>query len=141
MFPFTRSVRPTRAPVRRTILTLDRLDDRWMPDGTIAPVPDPISTTTTTTTSAPPQITSFSIEQVGPNQWMLTGEVDCDNPSGLLISFGGSPDCVQGTTTTTDGSGYFSMMLYTTSGDCGPISAQATDQYGQQSNIAYVYLS
>jgi hypothetical protein len=140
MFPFTRSVRPARAPVRRTILTLDRLDDRWMPDGTIAPAPDPISTTTTTTTSAPPQITAFTAEQVGPNQFLITGQVVADDPDCLVVSFGGAPNCIQGTSTMTNSDGSFSMMLYTTSTDFGTITAQTVDQNGQQSNIAYDYL-
>jgi hypothetical protein len=140
MFPFTRSVRPARAPVRRTILTLDRLDDRWMPDATPVAPADPTSTTTTTTTVAPPQITDFGYEQIANGEIILTGKVIADNPAGLVVSFGGMPDCVQGLTTTTASDGSFSILVYTTADDYGTVSAQVADQYGQESNIAYTYL-
>jgi hypothetical protein len=140
MFPFTRSVRPARAPVRRTILTLDRLDDRWMPDATPTPAPAPTSTTTTTATVAPPQITAFDVEQVGPGRFLITGQVVADDPDCLLVSFDGAPGCIQGTSTLTNSDGSFSMMLYTTPSDYGTITAQVVDQYGQESNIAYAYL-
>jgi hypothetical protein len=141
MFPFTRSARPARAPVRRTILTLDRLDDRWMPDATPTPAPDPTSTTDTSSAVAPPQITDFGYEQIANGEIILTGRVIADNPAGLVISFGGVPDCVQGLTTTTASDGTFSILVYTTPTDYGTISAQTVDQYGQESNIAYTYMA
>jgi hypothetical protein len=85
-----------------------------------------------------PQIVSFGAVEVGQGMWDFTGTVIDANPAGLTVKFGGEPESLQGTSTTTIANGNFdyATMLNTNGSDNGTATAQTTDGQGLASNVA-----
>ena len=86
-----------------------------------------------------PRITSFVAIEQEDNLWTFTGYVeDNDNPGTLLIDFGG---LLEGQTVIVEFDGSFTLSVYLDPGDCGLVTAQTTDEYGEVSNLAETWIS
>jgi hypothetical protein len=90
---------------------------------------------------APPVITSFTASQDG-LLWDLQGTVSYGwTYSTLTVKFGGDFPGAQGVTVVPDDSGHFarSVNIYG-QGSQGTLTAQATDSWGQTSNVAQDFI-
>jgi hypothetical protein len=87
-----------------------------------------------------PVIVGFSAKQIGNGLFVITGKVDCTNPGGLTITFGGATSA-SGRTVTTNADGTFTMQvqLRTDGTDCGCLTA-STVVNGLQSQVVDVFL-
>lgn len=85
-----------------------------------------------------PQITNFVASARIGGIWEFSGDVVCDSPGGLTITFGGEPESLQGVTVVTDENGHFTLTisLLTDGSDDGLATAQTTDSEGLESNVA-----
>lgn len=87
----------------------------------------------TFTYNMPPQITSFTAIEGPDSVWTFEGTVWDENVMGLTIVFGGVLD---GHQVLANGDGTFSYSLQLTPDQEGLVTAQTTDEYGEDSNIA-----
>jgi hypothetical protein len=88
-----------------------------------------------TVSSNAPQIVDFTATlQVG-NVWLFQGEVTDESPQGLVVTFGNLPSLV-GVTTTVGANGWFSISITLQNGEQGVATAQTTDWWGLNSNVA-----
>lgn len=87
----------------------------------------------------PPEITSFTANQISPGKFQFAGEVVDEIPSGMVVSLSGVPS-VQGATATVQSNGSFStvVQLRTDGSDMGTVYAVTVDSGGLNSNIANV---
>jgi hypothetical protein len=83
--------------------------------------------------SPPAEIVSFIAISSG-NSWTFTGMVNDPSPAGLSVQFGGVSGL--GGTATVLADGTFSVTIQLGPGVTGYATAQVTDWWGQQSNIA-----
>lgn len=97
------------------------------------------SNTATAAASCPaPTISNFSAVQSSPGYWTFTGQVNAPNPGNLTVVLGG---VASGHSCTTAANGSFSITLQLTIITAGEATAQTTDIWGQQSNVAYCWCS
>jgi virginiamycin B lyase len=92
------------------------------------------NTATVTLASNPPTISNF----VGSNSggvWTFTGKVNDSSPAGLTVSFGGLPS-LAGKTATVQADGTFELVVALAAGEQGTVTAQTTNWWGQNSNVA-----
>jgi hypothetical protein len=82
--------------------------------------------------SPPPVITSFTATLSGTNEWILTGTVSDPSAAGLQVKLGGA----YGGSATVGTDGTFSVTVQLAPGLMGDVTAQATDWWGQLSNVA-----
>ncbi len=85
---------------------------------------------------SPPVITNFTSTRIQGNEWEFSGTVSDSELSGIVVTFGG---LISGSTTT-DADGAFSYTVTLAPGAGGPVSAQATNEEGLSSSIAYDYV-
>ncbi len=88
-------------------------------------------------TNRAPEIVDFTVVQIGPGQYRLTGRVIDENPGGLVVAFGGVP-AAEGQSATTNAYGTFSLILtmQTDGSDTGLVTASTQDAAGQSSDVA-----
>jgi hypothetical protein len=111
-----------RKPVPTCQLNLERLDDR------IAP--------------AAPVIDSFNVVQLEGNTYKLYGHVTDESPLGLVVYFGGEVQAAQRLDATCDAYGnYFVIFTRSSSADCGEITADCTDWWGETADRETVVLA
>jgi hypothetical protein len=84
--------------------------------------------------SNPPVLGNFNAAENADGTWTFSGQVSDAVPQGDTITFGGL-NALQGKTATVDVSGNFSLTVPVAAGDDGTATAQATDQWGQTSNL------
>lgn len=97
------------------------------------------SNTAAATASCPaPTISGFTGVQTSPGYWTFSGQVNAQNPSGLTVVLGG---VASGHSCTTEPNGSFSIMIQLTIIAGGEATAQTTDIWGQQSNLAECWCS
>ncbi len=96
------------------------------------------SVTQATAQSPAPTITSFTGFQVSSGMWTFQGQVNAPNPGGLTVVLG---VLVKGATVTTQPSGWFTITLPLNVIASGTVTAQTTDAWGQQSNVACFFIS
>ena len=80
----------------------------------------------------PPVITSFTATLPGSNTWTFTGTVNDPSAAGLQVQLGGA----YGGSATVGTDGTFSVTVQLAPGLTGDVTAQATDWWGQLSNLA-----
>jgi hypothetical protein len=86
--------------------------------------------------SSPSTITNFTAVHAFGTTWIFQGTVTCPSgASGLIVDFGGLPS-LNGQTTTVNSNGTFSLSMTLASGESGLATAQTTDWWGQESNVA-----
>jgi hypothetical protein len=85
---------------------------------------------------SPPVITSFIATNVGGNQWTFSGTVSDAELAGNVVTFGG---LISGTATT-NSRGSFNYGVTLPAGSSGNVTAQATNDEGISSTIAYDYV-
>jgi hypothetical protein len=84
----------------------------------------------------PPEIDCLTcIEQTG-NSFVIRGHVNCPDPQGLVVKFGGEVTAVAGQSAIVDPDGYFQIVVTVPPDQNGEVAAQVTDYWGQQSNLA-----
>jgi hypothetical protein len=98
------------------------------------------NTAQVTISSTAPTISSFGGSQGPNNTWIFTGEVSDPSPAGLVITFGGIPE-LQGKTATVEADGSFSITVTLQPGETGTATAQTTDWWGLESNVATYYVN
>ncbi|HLW65297.1 MAG TPA: hypothetical protein VKS79_08260 [Gemmataceae bacterium] len=89
----------------------------------------------------PPQIDSLAYTEEPGNSFVITGHVNCQDPQGLTVSFGGQVFALDGKSATVGADGWFQITLTIPINDNGTYTAQVTDYWGQQSNVATDQLS
>ena len=82
-----------------------------------------------------PSITSFMAQRQLGNVWVFSGHVMDEYPAGLTVRLGGMPS-LNGVTVVTDANGDFSVTLQLQDGEGGTATAQTTDWWGLDSNVA-----
>ena len=92
-----------------------------------------------TVSASPPSITGFSATYIGNNTWTFSGTVTDQTPAGLSVQLGGVSG-VAGQTATVAADGSFSVTVQLASGVSGTATAQTTDWWGLQSNVATVWV-
>lgn len=92
----------------------------------------------TGTADTGPRLTNFAAIEIVGGLYRLEGDVIDPAPAGLTVTFGGDPDSLRDTTTTTDANGHFSKVVdvKTDGSDDGTLSAQAVNAAGVATNIA-----
>ena len=93
-----------------------------------------------TVTSAAPSITHFQAIRGALNVWTFQGQVTDESAPGLTVRFGGLPSLV-GRTVTVDSTGWFHLTIELQDGEQGTASAQTTDWWGLNSNLALTDVS
>src|SRR5262245_46005439 len=86
--------------------------------------------------ASPPVIDQLGYVEGPGNSFVIRGHVSCADPEGLIVSFGGQVAAVEGLTAVVGPDGWFEIEVTITPGDNGTISAQTTDWWGQESNVA-----
>lgn len=86
-----------------------------------------------------PIITAFSITH-NDDGWILFGQVIAGLGTQVQVTFGGLPTGC-GNTATAGADGTFQLCLEISGGLSGFISAQATDSWGQNSNVVYDFVA
>jgi len=87
-----------------------------------------------TVLNAPPTIVSFDATEGPGGYWTFSGRVSDDTPAGATVTFGGLPE-LAGQPTTVNSDGTFSITVQLAPGESGMVTAQATDVWGQKSNV------
>lgn len=90
---------------------------------------------TATLRNAAPVITSFNAVQGSGGYWTFSGTVTDDTPAGATVTFAGLPE-LAGKKITVNADGTFSYTVQLQPGESGMVTAQATDVWGQTSNVA-----
>jgi hypothetical protein len=85
----------------------------------------------------PPEITLNYYEDVD-DMWVFYGTVTDENPGTCIVSFGGLLD---GKTALVNKDGSYVLYVLLTNGEEGEVTAQTTDEVGEASNIAQVYVT
>ncbi len=100
------------------------------------------NTATVNITDNTPAINNFSYTQGSLNSFTFTGTTSAASPGGLMVSFGGIPS-LGGQTATVGSDGSFSLnvVLNSNGSDNGTATAQLTDWWGLQSNVATTYVT
>jgi hypothetical protein len=93
-----------------------------------------------TLTSAPPSITNFQAIRGALNVWTFQGRVTDASAPGLVVRFGGLPS-LAGQTTTVGSDGWFYFTVRLQDGEQGTASAQTTNWWGLDSNLALADVS
>lgn len=135
--------RPQQHPRKfRSILRVEELGIRAMPDGNDPPLPSGSTDPGITTNQTAPVIDDFGAVEISKGWFRLEGHVSAANPGGLTIYFNGIP-AVTDLTTTTDADGNFSVVIQvkTDGTDSGTITAQTVDANGNWSNVAMTLIS
>jgi hypothetical protein len=95
------------------------------------------NTATVTVTSSAPTISNFTAAEAAGYLFTFTGTVTDASPAGLTVSFGGIPSLTNQTTTVaSNGTFTFSIQLNPNGSDNGIATAQTTNWWGLQSNLA-----
>ena len=81
----------------------------------------------------PPVITDFTITHYPGDLWTFEGTVDDENPSGVIVVFGG---IIAGTEVPVTEEGTFSITIQLPHGTKGGVTAQAFDEELQASEVA-----
>ena len=89
----------------------------------------------------PPVIENFVAMQVGENTWQLGGQVVCSEPAYLTVTFGGLQTLLDGEDCVTDEYGNFSYTFILPNELSGLATAQATDGWGQESEVEEAFIS
>lgn len=95
------------------------------------------NTAQATASVAAPTITSFTATRNSDGTWTLSGQVSATNTTGMVVTFGG---LAAGNSTTVNPNGSFSTTIQMTVIASGSVTAQATDAWGQQSNVASCFI-
>jgi hypothetical protein len=85
--------------------------------------------------TAPLFITMTAVAESSPYTWTFSGTVTGSNVAGLIVTFGGVNDTLQGTAVV-DSSGYFSFTFVFSGEPTGTATASITMPYGVLSNTA-----
>jgi hypothetical protein len=93
-----------------------------------------------TVTSAPPWISNFQAIRGNLNVWTFQGQVTDESAPGLMVRFGGLPS-LAGHTTAVESNGWFYLTVELQNGEQGNASAQTTDWWGLNSNVAAANVS
>jgi hypothetical protein len=96
---------------------------------------------TKTISVPPPQIDALVYSEQPGNSFVIRGHVNCQDPQGLTVNFGGEVIALDGQHATVDASGWFQIVVTIPTNDNGTFTAQVTDYWGQQSNLATDNLS
>ncbi|HEV3145133.1 MAG TPA: hypothetical protein VGZ47_14685 [Gemmataceae bacterium] len=87
--------------------------------------------------SAPaPVIDEVIISEAPGNSFTISGHVTCPDPQGLTVTLGGDVPALAGQQVTVDANGWFHITVTVPPGQNGTVTAQTTDWWGQQSNVA-----
>lgn len=84
-----------------------------------------------------PVITDFQVIQESGNTWIFSGQVLDENAAGLQVQLGGIPSLLN-QTATVDESGWFFLQVTLGEDEEGTATAQTTDRFGLESNVAEV---
>jgi hypothetical protein len=93
-----------------------------------------------TLTNVAPQIVMFQAEQESGPIWTLSGQVEDEAASGLVVTLGGLPE-LNGLTVTTDANGNFAISVRFAVGESGTATAQTVDGWAADSNLAEWYVN
>jgi hypothetical protein len=91
-------------------------------------------------TSAAPSITNFQAIRGTLNCWTFQGQVTDESAAGLTVRFAGLPS-LAGRTVTVESNGWFYLTVELQDGEEGTASAQTTDWWGLDSNVALADVS
>lgn len=97
------------------------------------------NTAKVTVASSAPVITNFRAIQGPDNFWTFTGHVNDESPADLIVRFGGVAG-LAGLTATVGSNGDFSLTVELMPGQVGTVTAQTTDWWGLDSNVATAVL-
>ena len=141
-------------PVRRKLLRLESLEGREQPDGGVGDPPPPLESPPPLTLTPPanpatpanstlpanvaPIIMDFSAVETGNGDYLITGRVVDETPSGMIVTLAGSTSA-SGSKITVSSDGTFSayVHLHTDGTDAGYI-ATTTDALGLKSGQVQV---
>jgi hypothetical protein len=92
--------------------------------------------------SAPtPTIVNFRVVNDGNGRWTFTGQVQGANTAGLVVSLAGIPALDNNNASATvQANGTFSCTVNLQPGECGGVTADCIDWWGQASNEATTYV-
>jgi hypothetical protein len=99
------------------------------------------NTATATLTSNTPTIELFGVVAGPLNFYTFSGQVTGDVTGGMVITFGGQVQAMNGRTVTVDADGYFAISVQINSNDLGTVTATATDWWGIYSDEVAVLVS
>jgi hypothetical protein len=90
---------------------------------------------------APPTIVNFGAVNNGNNSWTFTGQVQGPYAAGMIVTLGGIPS-LDGNNAyaTVQPNGTFSYTITLLPGECGGVTAECVDSWGQASNEATAYV-
>jgi large repetitive protein len=91
-------------------------------------------------TNTAPVISGFTAVQGVNGYWTFSGTVTDEHPEGLVVRFGGL-NSLTGQKATVQADGTFSITVQLAAGETGTASAQTTDWWGLDSNLALKYVS
>jgi hypothetical protein len=91
-------------------------------------------------TNVAPEIVMFQAVEVSGTVWTLSGQVEDEAASGLMVTMGGLPE-LNGQTVTTDANGNFSLSVRLADGESGTATAQTVDGWAVNSNLAEFYIN
>ncbi|AMV25300.1 hypothetical protein VT84_12945 [Gemmata sp. SH-PL17] len=137
MFGLFQRTRAQTAPQKRTVLRLEALEWRDVPDG--APG-DP--TSPPTVPNAAPIIVTFAAAEIANGLFQISGSVADEHPSGLVITFGGATSA-NGLTVTTAADGTFSRTIQfrVDGSDEGILTAIAVDDHNLTSQTVQMFVA
>jgi hypothetical protein len=88
-----------------------------------------------------PQISNFTVTSYSHGMYMFSGTVS-GNTQGETVTFGGMVVSTDGQVVTVNSNGSFSFVIQLSGADdTGSVTAQATDWWGQTSNLATTWVS
>lgn len=84
--------------------------------------------------NSPPELLEFTVREGVADMWHFEGRVSDENPENVTIHFGG---LLEGRTVSVNSDGTFQFNKLILDGIGGGVSAQAVDQFGEESEILY----
>src|SRR5205807_997738 len=82
-----------------------------------------------------PVISNFAAVSAAPNVWTFQGQVTDESTPALTVSFGGLPS-LGARMVTVNSNGWFSLTVELQDGEDGTATAQTTNSFGLDSNVA-----
>jgi hypothetical protein len=96
---------------------------------------------TATLTAGTPDIQNFGYVKGDNNYYTFSGQVTGDVTQGMVVTFSGQSQAMQGKTCTVGVNGWFSITVQIPPSDLGTVSAVATDWWGIPSDVVSVLVT
>jgi len=98
------------------------------------------ATSSVTLIISPPTIVNFRAINNGNNNWTFTGQVQGPYAAGMVVTLAGIPSLGNNVSATVQASGSFYYTVTLQPGECGGITANCIDVWGQAANEATAYV-